>query len=196
MKNTILPPPKKNQFNYRPIKRFFGILGLITILSCESQLTNDDELQSKILKDDDFVSMMADLFVAHEENPDLFKSGESSQNYLSNFRSYFKILDKRYDNFHYNAQQALEKRGGPSYELFTDLLVKKILSKSSTLARKKWDGSSVCGRDCGNFTNTTTACIAGCLYSGAYCNSNGGSNCGAMVDSCKGSCCRSFCPEI
>jgi hypothetical protein len=176
--------------------RLFVLLAIL--ISCESQQMSNEDIQSKILQDEDFIDMMTEVFIVKlEDNSDAHR--------LANFNSNFEILNKRYQDFNSNVQKALADKGTAVYNSYAVRLYNRILSILSETSSKiavAYDGPSVCGRpNCGgsgeqeiSYKNAiATSCITGAYYSELYCITHNMGQCEEMLGATVNFCCDSYC---
>lgn len=163
------------------------------LFSCENQFVNESEIQRAILQDEDFVTMMSEVFLSEYANE------SNSYDNRQLFKSYFKILEERHSDFFENMQLALNQKTTKDYISFAGNLSFKVLEAQQQSAKINvvYDGGSVCGLpSCGSSIKDgqSLACITGALASAIYCvEMNMVGDCTAMKDSAVAVCCAVYC---
>ncbi len=194
MKAPFIPTPPEF-LNGVKFLVFVIILGLF---GCDNQQASEKEIQDEILKDEDFIAMMANayLLVYYEHNEN--STSKIREENFAVFDYYYKNLNNRYSDFYSNARLAMANKSTTSYIKFTESLGESIYSllplESARIAA--YNGASICGQEsCGNSAqdNTTLGCTAGAGFAELYCLRNNMGHCSEMRNAIIDECCNSFC---
>lgn len=181
------------------------VLILLLLFSCENQFESESGIQRAILQDEDFIDMMAEVFIMKREGDNDDLKSVNSERYLARINSYYDILSKRYNDFDLNVQKVLADKRTLDYNSYAEKLYNRILSilsKTSSKTTVAYDGPSVCGKpNCGGDNahdiavnnSVATACISGAYYSEFYCTTHNMGQCEAMRDATVNFCCDSYC---